>query len=143
MKKIKLKNPILCMLVFIIACVMLGWAYWKVSAKATTISTIQEMIKPIIAGIIGTVLVFWSLSGFILKLVQSNKKDIFKRNKHVCSKTVKQQSKYDSCKYECNLLNAIYDNNSIINKFIITKFNEKRYRRNDTSRYKLIQTSKY
>lgn len=73
-EKIKLKNPILCMLVFIIACVMLGWAYWKVSAKATTISTIQEMIKPIIAGIIGTVLVFWSLSGFILKLVQSNKK---------------------------------------------------------------------
>lgn len=72
-EKIKLKNPILCMLVFIIACVMLGWAYWKVSAKATTISTIQEMIKPIIAGIIGTVLVFWSLSGFILKLVQSNK----------------------------------------------------------------------
>lgn len=73
-EKIKLKNPILCILVFIIACVMLGWAYWKVSAKATTISTIQEMIKPIIAGIIGTVLVFWSLSGFILKLVQSNKK---------------------------------------------------------------------
>lgn len=73
-EKIKLKNPILCMLVFIIACVMLGWAYWKVSAKATTISTIQEMIKLIIAGIIGTVLVFWSLSGFILKLVQSNKK---------------------------------------------------------------------
>ena len=73
-EKIKLKNPILCMLVFIIACVMLGWAYWKVSAKATTISTIQEMIKPIIAGIIGTVLVFWSLSGFILKLIQSNKK---------------------------------------------------------------------
>ena len=32
------------------------------------------MIKPIIAGIIGTFLVFWSLSGFILKLVQSNKK---------------------------------------------------------------------
>ena len=49
-EKIKIKNPILCMLVFIIACVMLGWAYWKVSAKATTISTIQEMIKPIIAG---------------------------------------------------------------------------------------------
>ena len=73
-EKIKLKNPILCILVFIIACVMLGWAYWKVSAKATTISTIQEMIKPIIAGIIGTVLVFWSLSGFILKLIQSNKK---------------------------------------------------------------------
>ena len=73
-EKVKLKNPILCILVFIIACVMLGWAYWKVSAKATTISTVQELIKPIIAGIIGTFLVFWSLSGFILKLVQSNKK---------------------------------------------------------------------
>ena len=73
-EKVKLKNPILCILVFIIACVMLGWAYWKVSAKATTMSTVQELIKPIIAGIIGTFLVFWSLSGFILKLVQSNKK---------------------------------------------------------------------
>ena len=60
-EKVKLKNPILCILVFIIACVMLGWAYWKVSAKATTISTVQELIKPIIAGIIGTYLVFWSL----------------------------------------------------------------------------------
>lgn len=70
-EKVKLKNPVI---VFIIACVMLGWAYWKVSAKATTISTVQNSIKPIIVGIIVMLLVFWSLSGFILKLVQSNKK---------------------------------------------------------------------
>ena len=73
-EKIKLKNPILSILIFIIACVMLGWAYWKVSAKATTLSTVQDTLKPIMAGIIGTILIFWSLSGFVLKLVQSNKR---------------------------------------------------------------------
>lgn len=73
-EKIKLKNPILSILIFIIACIILGWAYWKVSAKATTLSTVQDTLKPIIAGIVGTILIFWSLSGFVLKLVQSNKR---------------------------------------------------------------------
>ena len=73
-EKIKLKNPILSILIFIIACTILGWAYWKVSAKATTLSTVQDTLKPIMAGIIGTILIFWSLSGFVLKLVQSNKR---------------------------------------------------------------------
>ena len=70
-EKVKIKNPILSVLLFIIACIILGWAYWKVTVN---LKALKEIPMPIIAGIIGTVLVFWSASGFVLKVVQMNKK---------------------------------------------------------------------
>lgn len=72
-EKIKIKNPIISILVFIVASIMLGWAYWKVTKGANTLDTADKILYPIIAGIVGTILVFWSLSGFILKIVQSIK----------------------------------------------------------------------
>lgn len=72
-EKIKIKDPIISIIVFIAAGVMLGWAYWKVTADINSIETSSEILYPILMGIIGTILVFWSLSGFILKIVQSIK----------------------------------------------------------------------
>ena len=72
-EKVKIKNPIISILVFIVAIIMLGWAYWKVTKGANTLDTADKILYPIIAGIVGTILVFWSLSGFILKIVQSIK----------------------------------------------------------------------
>lgn len=72
-EKVKIKNPIISILVFIVASIMLGWAYWKVTKGANTLDTADKILYPVIAGIVGTILVFWSLSGFILKVIQSIK----------------------------------------------------------------------
>ena len=76
-EQIKMKNPILCILVFILAVAGLSYAYWIVTAGIFKMTNINETTGAIsiavILGIIGTVLVFWSVSGLILKLVQAKK----------------------------------------------------------------------
>ncbi len=77
-EEIKLKNPIISILVFIFACCMLGFAYWKVTGGFQTLDKAEKLLPPIILGIVSTILIFWSLSGFILRVVQSMKKTYFK-----------------------------------------------------------------
>ncbi len=76
-EKIKIKNPILCVVVFIISSIGLGYAYWIVTKKVFTLSNVNETTKAIaiavMLGIITTILIFWSISGFILKIVESKK----------------------------------------------------------------------
>lgn len=72
-EKIKIKNPVISVVVFILACLILGWAYWKVTGDAHSFDTAEKILPPILAGIFGTVLIFWSVSGFILELVQKRK----------------------------------------------------------------------
>ena len=76
-EKIKIKNPILCVIVFIISSIGLGYAYWIVTKEVFTLSNINETTKAILIavllGIITTILIFWSISGFILKIVESKK----------------------------------------------------------------------
>lgn len=76
---IKIKNPILSIIIFIISATILGYAYWKVTARFATITTAAKMLPPILMGIVGTVGVFWSLSGFILTVVKSIR-DIYLKN---------------------------------------------------------------
>lgn len=52
---------------------ILGYCYWKVTQGITTLSTIDKILPIIILGIISTILIFWSMSGFILRLVQTKK----------------------------------------------------------------------
>ena len=73
-EKVKMKNPILCILLFVLAGVMLGWAYWKVTAQVNTIRIEEDLLLPILMGILGTILIFWSLSGLVLRVVQSIQK---------------------------------------------------------------------
>lgn len=73
-EKVKIKNPILSIIVFLIGAGILGYAYYKVTGGVQTISTAGKMLPIILMGIVGTILVFWSLSGFMLRIVQSNKK---------------------------------------------------------------------
>ena len=72
-ENVKIKNPIICILVFLGAIVILGYAYWKVTGDVNSLTTADKILPPILMGITGTILVFWSLSGFILKVVQSIK----------------------------------------------------------------------
>lgn len=73
-EKVKIKNPFMSVLIFIIGSSILGYAYWKVTADAHTITTGEKMLPPILMGIVGTVAIFWSISGFILQIIQKIKK---------------------------------------------------------------------
>ena len=73
-EQIKIKNPVLCIIIFLISAVMLGYAYYKVTVGANTLRTAEDLLPVILIGIVATFLLFWSLSGFILKIVQARKK---------------------------------------------------------------------
>ncbi len=76
---VKIKNPIISILVFVIGCIILGYAYWKVTADIHTLTTADKLLPPILMGIISTILIFWSLSGFILSIIKSIK-SVYYRN---------------------------------------------------------------
>lgn len=75
---IKLKNPILCILIFIIACIVLGKAYYKVTADINALQEAKDIVIPIIMGSVSTFLIFWSLSGLILRITMSMKNLYYK-----------------------------------------------------------------
>ncbi len=77
-EKVKMKNPFLAVLVFIFGSSILGIAYWKVTGDLSSINTAEKILPPILMGIVGTVLIFWSLSGFIITVVQKMKNVYFK-----------------------------------------------------------------
>lgn len=73
-EKVKMKNPILSVFVFLASAGILGYAYWKVTGGINELDTIEKILGPILMGTIGTIGIFWSLSGFILRVIQSSKK---------------------------------------------------------------------
>ena len=73
-EKVKIKNPVISIIIFIISAVILGYAYYMATGGFNEINTEEKMLPPILMGIVGTVGIFWSLSGFILKIIQSSKR---------------------------------------------------------------------
>lgn len=70
-EKVKIKNPIVCILLFIIATSILGYCYYRVSVPdGTNALSVKELGIIIALGAVSTFLLFWSLSGLILKVVQ-------------------------------------------------------------------------
>lgn len=74
-ENLNVKNLYLSIILFIISIACLAEAYYLVLKNVFLESNI---LIPIILGCIGTLLFFMSLSGFIIKLVQMNKKTYFK-----------------------------------------------------------------
>ena len=80
-EKVKLKNPIICTIVFIIAVIALSYAYYLVTdgfGTSPLMNTISGILVPIALGCVSTFLIFWSLSGLILKIVMHLKKYYYK-----------------------------------------------------------------
>lgn len=80
-EKVKLKNPIICTIVFIIAVIALSYAYYLVTdgfSSSPLMNTIRGILLPIALGCVSTFLIFWSLSGLILKIVMHLKKYYYK-----------------------------------------------------------------
>lgn len=73
-EKVRLKNPIICILVFTLSCIVLGRAYYLVTGGISNITDAKEIFKPIIMGAVSTFFIFWSLSGLILRIVMRMKK---------------------------------------------------------------------
>ena len=73
-ERVKIKNPIISIIIFVLASCMLGLAYYKVTAEVNEIDRIGKILPPIVMGVVATILIFWSLSGFILKVLQMAKK---------------------------------------------------------------------
>jgi putative ABC transport system permease protein len=78
-EKVKMKNPYLCVIVFLFSTVLLGYAYYNVTTGSGNLVEFSDVAKQIIYGVVGTFLIFWSLSGFILKAVMSMKNSYYKK----------------------------------------------------------------
>lgn len=77
-EKIRLKNPYVCTIIFIVSCCALGFAYYEVTGGIDKLTNINNIFEPIIIGTISTFLIFWSLSGLILKIFMNIKSIYYK-----------------------------------------------------------------
>lgn len=77
-EKIKLKNPILCIIIFIISCLVLGKAYHLVTVEFLTLQEAEDILVPIVMGCVSTFFIFWSLSGLLLRIARSMKNFYYK-----------------------------------------------------------------
>ncbi len=82
-EKVKMKNPWLCTIVFIISCIVLGIAYYLVTAGLNQFiedaDGVERLLIPIIMGVVSTFTLFWSLSGLLLKIFMSFKQSYYKK----------------------------------------------------------------
>lgn len=77
-EKIRLKNPYVCTIIFIVSCCALGFAYYEVTGDIGKLTNVNNIFEPIIIGTISTFLIFWSLSGLILKIFMNIKSIYYK-----------------------------------------------------------------
>lgn len=77
-EKVKLKNMTLCVIIFLISVAMLGYAYYNVTINRDNLVKESQVLMQIILGIVSTFLIFWSLSGMLLKIVMTMKKTYYK-----------------------------------------------------------------
>ena len=78
-EKVRLKNPIICTVIFFLAATILGIAYCQVTVNyLKVLSEIALFWQVIGAGVIATFLLYWSLSGLIMKLIVTRKKLYYK-----------------------------------------------------------------
>ena len=75
---LKLKNPFICIIIFIISVCILGYAYYMVTAGFADMDNVKDILVPIVMGSIGTFFLFWSLSGLVLRIVRSMKSFYYK-----------------------------------------------------------------
>ncbi|MDE5737860.1 MAG: ABC transporter permease, partial [Oscillospiraceae bacterium] len=76
-ENIKLKSPILCVLIFLLSVAGLGFAYYQVGWNFNRLDQKKFLIM-IAIGLVTTVLIFWSVSGMLLRVVMSMKKMYYK-----------------------------------------------------------------
>ncbi len=76
-EKVRLKNPVLCVLIFIASALCLGDVYYQVIWNYGQHSQMKIIFFIALASL-ATFFVFWSVSGLLLRVVMSVKKSYFK-----------------------------------------------------------------
>lgn len=72
------KNPWICLVVFVVAAVVLGHAYWMMTGNVENLTEQSQVLMQIVKGIVATFLIFWSLSGLLIFLSKIRKKSYLK-----------------------------------------------------------------
>jgi len=88
-EKIKMKNPILSALIFIIGVSILGYAYWKVTSDVKSMTKAEMLLQPILMGITRDSFNFLVIIWIYFANSTEGQRSLFKRYKYVCVKTVK------------------------------------------------------
>ncbi|MCI8372931.1 MAG: ABC transporter permease [Lachnospiraceae bacterium] len=78
-ERIRVRNPWICAGAFLFASVILADAYYNVTTNAEMLTSEWDILFQIAKGIVGTFLIFWSLSGLLLMLAKKNKKLYYKK----------------------------------------------------------------
>lgn len=80
-EKIKFKNPIVCIILFILSILMLSSAYYMVTKGLFKLIKYDASILflPISLGIVGTILFFYSIAGLVLKILSKCHKLYYKK----------------------------------------------------------------
>lgn len=77
-EKVTMKNPVVCTIVFVIGVGILSYAYWMVTRGVESINIINKIGVPIALGCVATFLIFWSVSGFMIRIFISIKSVYYK-----------------------------------------------------------------
>lgn len=77
-EKVTMKNPVVCTIVFVIGVGILSYAYWMVTRGVRTLNTFDKIGVPIALGCVATFLIFWSVSGFMIRIFTSIKSVYYK-----------------------------------------------------------------
>lgn len=73
-EKLRIKNTWVSVIIFIISIAMIGFAYYKMMHDGIAELQFNNLGIVVLSGSIGTFLFFFSISGFFLKIIQSNKR---------------------------------------------------------------------
>lgn len=88
-EKIKIKNSVVCTIIFLIGCVILGYAYYEAVVGIKDWNNSKDFYVTVILGAIATVLIFWSLSGMVHRIVMDRRELYFKKlNSFIFRQTV-------------------------------------------------------
>ena len=81
-EQIKMKNPVVCITVFILSIIGLSFAYYIVTKGVFKLTNVHDttvaILISVIIGIVTTILIFWSISGLALKIFQAKKSTYLK-----------------------------------------------------------------
>ena len=74
-----LKNPVVSVVIFLLASGILGYAYYNVTAGSKNLASEYQVLTQVILGIVGTLLVFWSFAGFFMWILGKMPKVYYKK----------------------------------------------------------------
>lgn len=74
-----LKNPVVSVVIFLLAWGILGYAYYNVTAGSENLESEFQVLAQVLLGIVGTILVFWPFAGFFMWILGKMPKIYYKK----------------------------------------------------------------